>query len=99
MTKPKPKLAPRDAPDRVALDAYLKGQTPQGPEQSPRHLAQEPDEAGRKVFHRKDGRARVRTTIYFDPDLARALAVRAAETGADQSEIVGAALASYLRRI
>jgi hypothetical protein len=103
VTKLRPKLAPREAPDKVALEAFVRGQIPQAPqatEQSPpKPVLQESEDTGRKVLHRKDGRARVRTTVYLTPELARALAVRSAETGADQSEIMGTALESYLRRV
>jgi hypothetical protein len=45
-----------------------------------------------KVVQRKDGRARVRMTVYLPPKLARALRMRAAETGGEMSAIVTAAL-------
>lgn len=49
-------------------------------------------QTSRKVLVRKDGRELRRTTVYLQPDLARWLAVRAAETERDQSEIINEAL-------
>jgi hypothetical protein len=49
-----------------------------------------------KVLQRKDGRARVRMTVYLPPKVARALRMRAAETGAEMSELVTAALEAML---
>jgi hypothetical protein len=49
-----------------------------------------------KVLQRKDGRARVRMTVYLPPKVARALHVRAAETGAEMSDLVTAALEAML---
>ena len=51
----------------------------------------------RLTLKRQDGRELRKMTLYLQPDLARRLAVRSAETGADMSEIVALALDAFFR--
>lgn len=52
----------------------------------------------RPVLRRQDGRELRKMTLYLTPDVASALAIRAAQSGLDMSEIVNSALEEWLAR-
>lgn len=109
---PKAVLAPRPAPDRAAIEAFIAGKAtpapvaaaapPVAPAATP---AAEPPPAPpaptttkRTVIRRKDGRELFRSTIYLEPELAQRMGIFAVKQGVDQTEIIKAALAEYLSR-
>jgi hypothetical protein len=105
--QPKPSLTLRRPPppapaDPNAIESFIaKGAGPEST-QAPEHLdAQEPSRPaeapkGPGLVRRASGKVRRRMTVYLPPDLARALLVRAAEEGADVSDIVTAAVTKHL---
>ena len=98
MSRSKPVVALRRPP--ASVDAFVVGsdvQTSGSPDvQTPKHPDVQASE--RSVVVRKDGRRRRRTTIYFEPELARELKVFCASTGRELSSVVSEAVAAYIRR-
>jgi hypothetical protein len=79
----------------VELPTIQPAKPPSAPKQAPKPLdAQTPK---RSSIKRQDGRELRKMTLYLKPDLARALAVKAAETGEDMSQIVSDALGAWLK--
>lgn len=103
---PKAVLAPRPAPDRAAIEAFIAGKAtpapiaaaapPVAPAAPP--AAEPPPATKRTVIRRKDGRELFRSTIYLEPELAQRMGIFAVKQGVDQTEIIKAALAEYLSR-
>ncbi len=59
-----------------------------------------PPKARKRVFTRvRDGRQVRQTTVYLDVDLAKQLAYHCVDTDLDQSQVIGAALRTYLRSV
>lgn len=107
---PKAVLAPRPAPDRAAIEAFIAGKATPAPiatapvapaappAAEPPPAPPTPTTTKRTVIRRKDGRELFRSTIYLEPELAQRMGIFAVKQGVDQTEIIKAALAEYLSR-
>ncbi len=97
---PKAVLAPRQAPDPAAVEAFIGGKPASAPEPPPATTAapQGAAQPKRTVIRRKDGRELYRTTIYLEPELAQRTGIFAVKQGIDQTDVIKAALSDYLAR-
>ena len=93
----KPAVTLRRPPSSV--DAFVAGgdvQAPGYPEaQASKHLDSQTSE--RSVIVRKDGRQRRRTTVYFEPALAKKLKVYCAAEGRELSAVVSEAVEAFIQ--
>lgn len=81
-----PKRSATSSPSTEAAEAFIRGEV------------QTSERSSGRTLTRRDGRELRRLTLYLPADLARRLAVHAAEADRDMSEVVTEALADYLGR-
>lgn len=79
------------APSTEAAETFIRGETG-GP------VARTSGRSSARTLTRRDGRELRRLTLYLPAELAKRLAVHAAEADRDMSEVVAEALADYLAR-
>lgn len=83
-----PKRDATSSPSTEAAEAFIRGE----------QVTRTSGRSSARTLTRRDGRELRRLTLYLPADLARRLAVHAAEADRDMSEVVAEALAGYLGR-
>lgn len=86
-----PKRSATSSPSTEAAEAFIRGEAG-GP------VTQTSGRSSARTLTRRDGRELRRLTLYLPAELAKRLAVHAAEADRDMSDVVAEALADYLER-
>ncbi len=100
MSQRKPAIALRRPPTAPPqeIERFVAGSTPPNLQQLKPPIPKTSDSpTGLGIVQRQDGRLRRRMTVYFPPELAKALSIHCATEGLEISRVVAEAVASHLQ--